>query len=599
MRRLRSLALLTFLLVGSQVRAGAVHSATAFQAEISTRSGSPKGIFLTINRIDVIALTDKEPNRKLAKQMLDSLNRQLREREKRKNIRVSEANGYITFTVSPQNSYRLPLSDLVIKLDETGKTGELIQARLNVAMGVTPLAIEPSEVVVPVGEPRHFRIISGFKPTDWRILNPFPEFVELKQMETGFSVFGNKEGEGYLTLVRGAVAKEIPFKVLYLSAYLPDTLVLEYTGALPDKSLIELLARSQVIANSAIARGTTMDVGVSQEEDVSIGQLSANVSASAEGRIKVNRKLPIELRSSTVALSSPNLILFSNRPEQVQYPGELYSSTVSSGEIAHLVYHHQNRSGVPLIFRVTIENLGGEVEKCLISGGFSSPMISTYDVGFRSAKDRLKRYLNRQAVVITLPAYGRTVLWEGRVENLYSVSGNVDISVGADGAIAVRVLAIDARQSQGVFTEFASDTRVQSFHTNERYYTPAVLKKDFTFHVDGHWLFIRLGKGEIAHPENGETLPGDYGVLYDVNVDVINDTPFFKRVDLSFDATAGPARGVFIVDGKLFETPLVTPGSPYRFHSLGLAPYERTNVNILTTTLNGSHYAASLIFSSD
>ncbi len=574
-----------------------------YRAELSMHASSAEVISLTVNGIEIFALRAKPPIKKLAKEIMDALNQSLRQKGKETGILISEKEGYLTLSFSPKTSFKIPLSELTIKADEDGKTASLVKSRLNVALGKSALAIEPEEVVAPVGEPRNYRIISSLNPSRWRILNPFSDIVRVNPSDDGFSLFGNKEGSGYLILEQGVVKKEIPFKAQYLSAYLPENLTLEFVGERPNSEEIITFAKSQLIASAEISRGSNIEVQSAQNA-LNSSEVTLKVKASAEGRIKVNREIPVSLERANIKLREPDVILFSNRPEQIFYPGELYSASASFGEVVHLVYHHQNRTGFPLLIRVTLENLSGAETKCLISGGTSPSMLSTYDVGFTSARERLNKYQRGKGMLLTLSSYRQTVLWEGLVSKDYSVSGNLDISVVKGGAVALRVIALDARKPHGVFTEIPSSSSsqaplIQTYVSSPPQFHPAFIRKEFTYHPDGHWLFIRLGKGEVKHKKTGEVLAGDYGVLYEFTVTIVNDSVQFKNINVSFDATGGLARGIFIIDNTPFETPVVSPGSPYRLYSFIVSPYERREVKILTTTLNGSHYPASLIFSSD
>lgn len=595
--KLRLLSGFFFLSALQAIAVGYVYAGTSYRAEISTRSGSPREIVLSINGVQIFSLLEKPINSKISREILSALNNALRSADATKGIAFSEEAGFIKLLIPPKVLFKIPIGDLIGVSENREEILNTLQQRLSVALGKRPFAIEPPELLIPVGEERRYKLVSTISPAKWSILNRSPDLITVKPTAEGFSLFGIKEGSGEIVLQQGAVKSEIPFKVQYLAAYLPSSLTLEYVGEPPSVSEITNLAKSQLIADGSVSRGTALNVFFPEGVSASLADAKVKVLASAEGRIPVSRELPLVLRRVSFSPERPQTILFSNRPEQVIYPGELYSASITSGETTHFLFHHQNKSGKPLLFRLSIESLSPSVQKVLISGGASTALLSTYDAGFVSARKRLIKFHRGQGQVLRLAPYARTTFWEEFVSPEKSVSGNLDFSVLGSGAVAIRLWALDTEDSFGVSGDLPDNPH--SFVSSPPVYTPGFLRKEFSFDADGNWLFIRIGKGESSNPFTGEILSGDYGVLYEILVTVENNSPYFKNLSLSLDATGGLARGVFIIDGNLIETPLVQPGKPYRLISSQLSPYERRKVEILTTTISGSHYPVSIIFSAD
>jgi hypothetical protein len=84
-------------------------------------------------------------------------------------------------------------------------------------------------------------------------------------------------------------------------------------------------------------------------------------------------------------------------------------------------------------------------------------------------------------------------------------------------------------------------------------------------------------------------------VVYDLTVDVENPTEEDKTVKLVFSAEAGWVRGVFVIDGKLIESPELAPPGESVLWSVKLSPKEQKRVRIRTIPVGGSFYPASIV----
>ena len=69
--------------------------------------------------------------------------------------------------------------------------------------------------------------------------------------------------------------------------------------------------------------------------------------------------------------------------------------------------------------------------------------------------------------------------------------------------------------------------------------------------VGQRWAFIPIGKLPISDYAQQNQLDGNYGVTYNIDINVQNPGPDTKTISVNFEPAAGLASGVFIIDGKL------------------------------------------------
>jgi hypothetical protein len=322
--------------------------------------------------------------------------------------------------------------------------------------------------------------------------------------------------------------------------------------------------------------------------------LTARVIAQAPDRIKVGREIPVEVVSGLDYTESSDVVLFSNEPERLHEPGMLYQSNLLAGERARLVYHHQNRSGRTLNFRVLLVNLSSLPQKVMWRSGCAGPDISTYLVGSVAAERYLRKLAGKQAAYLTLSRHAVACIAERKLPANQSVSGLMDLHLLSGSEVGVIVLAEEAGTGDCAF----GSQNLMVYGSTPPRYEPAELTQHHMFDLDGNWLFLRVGKGEMRD-RTGKALIGDYGMLVEHVVTLMNSEGRSRRVTLTFDATAGDAQGAFLINGRMVKTPIVRPRNPYRLHVFRLGPYEKREVTVATIPAGGSHFPASLVFSSE
>jgi hypothetical protein len=120
------------------------------------------------------------------------------------------------------------------------------------------------------------------------------------------------------------------------------------------------------------------------------------------------------------------------------------------------------------------------------------------------------------------------------------------------------------------------------------------LEAEYT--VGGKWTFVPVGRSPLQAVKDPETLlHGNYGVLYDIAVNIENPTTQVSTARVVFEPSAGMAGGVFLIGGKRVEIPRSDMPDETTLTTVTLAPGERKSVHIRTLPLSGSNYPATLI----
>jgi hypothetical protein len=93
----------------------------------------------------------------------------------------------------------------------------------------------------------------------------------------------------------------------------------------------------------------------------------------------------------------------------------------------------------------------------------------------------------------------------------------------------------------------------------------------------------------------GDRLSGNYGVIYNIALLLINPTAEEAPVIILLEPAGGPARGFLLIDGMPVEAAVLTRDSEAELARYLLAPGEHRRVWIETTPQSGSNYPVRVV----
>lgn len=567
---------------------------TAHAEFIADVSASGNRVTLSVNAVDIIALNYTSTNQAVLTNLANAMTREVRSTSSSifaaESIKVAKA--VLVIKVSANAEYKIPTAEIVSPNVPDKEIPGAIVSRLRQALNYPPFAVVPSKLVIPVGESRTARITGAFG-AEIEALNMRPEIADVKIADTRAVITGLSEGDGEVLLRTGTNETRLFFAVKKLAAYLPDRVQLEIAGDAPDNDELRDAMLIQLKASASVAPDASIQFTALSPSSSGSGW-EAKVVADSPSCIKVNRSIPITVSRGPHYRDAANAVLFSNDPESVYSPGILYNTNIVHGDYARLAYHHQNRSGSKLRFRILLTNLSSTSQRVFYRGGNAGPDVSTYMVGSAAVEKYLRSYGRGQGYYLTLSPNATTVVFDRTAGDNFSVSGLMDLHLLTNGEVGVTVVAEKPGDSTHKAYIAGNTGGAPGVHYPARYY-PAVSTRSESYDLDGNWLFLRVGKGE-TFDYRGRPLLGDYGMLLEYRVSLINTAGRSRNVAISFDATAGEARAAFLINNELVRTPIVFARDPYRMKVLTLGPYENREVSLVTIPAGGSNFPANLIF---
>ena len=312
--------------------------------------------------------------------------------------------------------------------------------------------------------------------------------------------------------------------------------------------------------------------------------ISLPVKITGEAYFPVRTYAQVRLVREDVGRTEPNLLFYSNDPEMLRkYYGVLYNGAIRTNQAVRLLYHHQSAIESPIRFTLQLKN-GDTPARIQIIDGAANPMIDTYQIGHRAASKFFPAWLNDSGYIRNLEPGETLTLLNQRLTKDQTTSGiyHFVLLSGSNVAVQLRADPPDV------------DLNFRSARLNPEVYRTTQKKITENYAVGGRWSFISFGRDPVQTEGKTHPLHGDYGVLYDLTLNLENPTDQKNTADVVFDPAAGIARGVFMVNGQMIETSHLQPPQEFVVGSYPLEPGEKKAVRILTLPLAGSNYPARL-----
>ena len=115
------------------------------------------------------------------------------------------------------------------------------------------------------------------------------------------------------------------------------------------------------------------------------------------------------------------------------------------------------------------------------------------------------------------------------------------------------------------------------------------------YEVGGTWAFVTIGDRPAVGIKDGDRLQGCYGVIFEVQLELVNSTDAPAAMAIHVEPAGGPARGCLLVDGQSVQTKVMRTNDEVSVAEYRLAPGEKRTVTVVTMPQAGSNYPVRLV----
>ena len=406
-----------------------------------------------------------------------------------------------------------------------------------------------TSILVPIGESRYLRYGGPLGKT-LRAASSAPDVarVAVEATQRRLSVSGASRGAAIGTLHTSQVAVTLRIEAKKWAALIPASA----TGTLTGQVHAEDLAR-RVVANAALC-GVAPEPGADVEVTSIEGAeptYSVTVVASGEEYIEAKRAVAVAIRRAQPPDRQPVDVLVSNSPERIPSRGCLMREQIDATRPVRLLYHHLNASGEPLLFVIRVTNTGRECGTVHVSLGEAGPDVDELSTGHAAAKRFWEQLLSGSGYLLQVPPSCASDIVRTPIPSNTIVSGLGTITPLTPGPLYVEICA-ERPQAVNRWLELTPEKLPETPRlSNFRFGASKVIEAQHE--IGGKWTFITIGR-EGSVSDAGHQLAGDYGVLHEVAIGLVNPTPNPGKVEITVRASGGLMRGFFLIDGVLHET---------------------------------------------
>lgn len=487
----------------------------------------------------------------------------------------------------------------------TSKLAAMWAENLRKILSEPPISVEPASLLIPLGEKRALKV-KAYIPgeisadiSDGTIISADSSIKLGSLVIQGLAV-----GDARISIRCGGREVSVPVSVRKYAASVWGTGKGAITGRNPPASLLDKAARD--VVRSVVT--TEPGASISKIEPPKTAhmpmpghtsELTMMVEAQGQGYIPARFPAQVEVENRRLPPAESGQIWFSNFPETLRKYQVLFTGRLAtSQESTRLLYHHYNDMPQCVGFVIDVINPSAQPAELHVIEGISDPMADVVIVGYVAGKEFLNCHQANIGRIFALPAGTRRVLVSQAVTHPKTASGIMEFRQLSGEPLIVRLVAKPEEERlsddlPGIDLPLVSFDGARIGNSDGVFPRPREVM-DVTYTVGKQWAFIRLGKHPIKH-ETLDTSLYAFGITYDVNATLVNPTDQDRTIELLFEATAGPAAGVFLLDGKYAEVKRLGPPDERVIGSYLVRSGKTRNLHIRTIPLSGSAYPATLI----
>lgn len=320
--------------------------------------------------------------------------------------------------------------------------------------------------------------------------------------------------------------------------------------------------------------------------------------SGGEDYYPVRREVRVGARNLEMEAVEPNLLLVSNRPEQVDKDGILMEYALTAKEPSRLMYSHMNASSEPRNLWINLTNPTLDPVRVLLDVNFAGPSRNEVQVGHQAAQRFLRRLGNNAGYVLEVPPRMRLELAEHLLGRRELLSGFAGFRLLKGEKVEVQVLSkLQPGRNDG--------TKIENLGAP---FNP------FKIHPHGvfaqpyfeEWLDYAAGQAPLSFNfgespwlidfETGLPNTGNFGVVYRWHVTLTNPTTRTAPVGLFFTPKNGAAALSVLLNDEVISVPFRGRNTESLVRSFQVAPGQELTVDLTTLPEASSSYPATLEF---
>ena len=414
-------------------------------------------------------------------------------------------------------------------------------------------------------------------------------------------------GKTKILIQRGKAQAYLWVHVKDWAGTVPETVQVRVTGnPAPGDMVMEALLRS-LQTQSKVNPGCKLEIefptnygtglpSIPESQTMTLSMV-ARISGS-EDYYPVRRDVRVSAQSLAIEPMEPNLLLVSNRPEQVDSDGILMEYTLSAKEPSRLMYSHMNASNEPRNLWVNLINPEQDSVQVLVDWSYAGPSRNEVSVGHAAAQRFLTRLGARAGYVLEIPPRTRLELAEHLLQRKELLSGFASFRILKGTKVDVQVISkVEPGRNDGSqLVHLGAPFNPFKIHPHGVFAQP-YFEEWLDLPAGGQPLSFNYGESPwLIDFESGLPNTGNFGVIYRWHVNLTNPTSRPAQFGLFFTPKNGAAALSMLIQDQVVSVRFTQRNEEVPVRSFQVPPGGELNVDLTTLPEASSSYPSTLEF---
>jgi hypothetical protein len=484
--------------------------------------------------------------------------------------------------------------------------------RIKEALSLPPLKLSDNFVRIPIDGHQTIRVMgsasgeSAARTSSASIASVSKEGDEIK-------ISGRTVGHATVSVSAGSSQENVDVEVRPYAANFPQHVDVEVTGAPATAETVKGVLEEALKTKLQGVHGARWSFGEVPPESLGTGQshtFEVKAWAAASEAFPSGGTVEVTVKNASLDPYTDDDLWYSNNPETVRTPGPLFSDSLKAGGSARLLYHHMNGTMQDMFVRVEAINDSDEPVRLEIIPGDSKPDRDPVRAGMTAADQFMQNWIYSSGEIVTIPAQSAMPISLRRLSPGETASGLCSLrQLDGRSGLLVRTdafppLPLDEKWVSALFSSTpwheVGTHPINQFDRTPCEASPLVYPNPYredtmSYEVGGRFGFLRIGQKPLERQDDDGVLDGNFGVIYNLTANISNPTNDPIDVEVAYEASAGYAGGLFVVNGSYVKTKLLAPKQVARIARYHLAPGGMEKLNITTIPISGSSYPSTIM----
>jgi len=470
-----------------------------------------------------------------------------------------------------------------------------------------PIIVEPPSAGVGPGGTQVLRVLRSLGTLSLTVADPNVATATVDQIARTLTITGRAVGNTTVTLSdsRG-LTRDIAVRVALAAGSLASSTTVRITGNPATSLFVKEQALAAALRAATVRPGAkivapvdAIDLDSSLNID-DVVTVSVPIILQGDPYFTVQGTTRVRVINDAQPPVRPGELLVSDYPETLKENGTLFSAGLSDRAALRFLYYHYNPGGQPdrrIVLKVA--NAATQPARVQFIDGSGGPGPYEMEAGHNSTETFLVHLAQNEGTVLTIPGQTTVTLYQQLLPAKSVVSGILQLHEIEGPPLQLALLAQNA--GDPIDGPLLPEALLAGGppHARGVYPIPEFFF-DYSYQCDGPDLEMPIGQIPLPNMVEGQTLAGDYGVLQQITVRMVNNDPRNAReVALYANPRGGGATGTFIIDRVLVQAHQMAAFGRYKLREYVIPPGSFVRTEITTMPEGGSSYPLRLIVAPD